>query len=277
MDKVHESTPSHILENAREAFRSDAANPSPLMRTYRGLRKQEILLSNEKKYITEGYIDVLPKIHDKNFIGLVNEKIVQRKQTAERSGQPYEKVKIVDIGYGKGVFLLDCNTEWGEDVELIGIGSDEYTKMTSLVLDELGGEASSEFAPTNKLLKKSGTRLVNGSVVDIRKLLGDNSADFIVSCYALTYVKYPGWEMIKKIYRTLKPDGIALLDYDHSGAGDIRAVEDYLNNNGYDFETTTDGVAFQKTILDINVPIRTVNIHTYPKEIKVSESGKRTT
>lgn len=250
VDNTEQQSPQEILLKSRakyEALKEDR------FQVGRGLLSKE-----DKEY---GYIDLLPTFQGKNFIQLVNNEIQKRKQELAKTGSPYKKVTIVDIGYGKGFFLLDCRKIWGDDVELIGYGTSEYTKEpeTSTLDSIVEGENNSV---TAELLTKSGIKLVEGDVIDIRKNLGDNTADFIVTCNALIYVNYPQWEVFKKIYRTLRQNGIALIDSILGLLDQEEDTYDYLNRLGYNFELSDSpqglhGTAFQKTFPDINIPIGT--------------------
>lgn len=262
-------TPGEIVFKVRKSFQREVdRSPNQVLgfmfTTFRGLNSYDIFFPDGNKLWVEGYLDVLPKFHDKDFVQLVDEEIGRREQQARSNGKPFEKAVIVDIGYGKGFFLSDCRKKWQEKVVLVGLGTDLYTKTTT------GVKGLAQIPPTEQKLQEDGVRLINGNVIDIRKLLGDNFADFVVESKTLMHVSYPSWEMVKKVYRTLKPRGIALLDL-NPGAHMIPLAVDYLNKNGYDFEAT-EGVAFRKTQPDISVPVRTVNLGGYPNSLIFPDS-----
>lgn len=256
-------SPLGMLQHERDRFNEEVANPDRIFITYRGLRRWYPNIGQEENTGAEGYLDVLPKLGGKDLAQLVNEKIEERELT-DRSP---DGVRIVDVGYGKGKFLLDCRKEWGSKIQIVGYGTDVYTKV------EPGIKA--EIPPTDADLIKASAKLVEGNVVDIRTKLDDNFADFIVSSNALMYVSYPQWELVKKIYRVLKPGGIALLDYGmEDGAeilGSLQPVFGYLKNRGYVFEAGVRGLAFRKTNPDINVPIWTSR-GSLRRELKISSS-----
>ncbi|OGH24291.1 MAG: hypothetical protein A3B47_00810 [Candidatus Levybacteria bacterium RIFCSPLOWO2_01_FULL_39_24] len=254
-----EYSPLGILNKARNEFDKEVAHPASFI-TYRGLRKREIPILNGKIEKVEGYLDVLPTLEGKDFLQLVNDKIKER----ELARQSQEKVKVVDIGYGTGEFLFDCRKEWQDKVQIIGYGTDVYTKTIKL--------NSEVIIPwRDKRLEKADVELIQGNVVDIRKKLGDNFADIIVSSMALMYVHYPEWELVKKIYRVLRPGGIALLDYTPTSLEMFHSILEYLEDKGYSFEVNK-GLAFQKTKQDINVPIRTINLNSLHSRLKISST-----
>lgn len=254
---LFECTPLGILNETRDEFDKEVVDPSSVM-TYRGLRKRDIPSLNGEIEKVQGYLDVLPTFEGKDFLQIVNDDMKEQ----EMSGHLQGKVKILDIGYGTGAFLLDCHEEWQDKVQLVGYGTDVYTKIPQKHLKAI-------IPRTDMDLKKAEIELIHGNVIDLRNKLGDNSIDFIVSSMALMYIHYPQWELIKKVYRVLKPNGVALLDYESNTANMLRPILGYLKDQGYIFEINKGGLAFQKTKPDINVPIRTANLDKLHTEFKV--------
>jgi ubiquinone/menaquinone biosynthesis C-methylase UbiE len=285
--------PAKVLAESRQNYQSELEDRQ-LFTTYRGLRKFEVKKEDHPKGLQllrwlkpkvapktsvepvvdpriyanlktlereqkeeEGYLDVLPTFEGRNFLELVTDLIQKRKDEAVKNGQSYEKVVIVDLGFGQGRFLLDCYEKWGDDVELIGYGTDRYTKQPATMQV---GLYTVEFPPTHQALLEAGIKTIEGNLVDLRQRLGDNQADLVVSSYALMYVQYPRWEMFKKIYRVLKPEGIAFLDQGLEFSElqfNPEKLSRELSENGYKFEFHPAKTSFQKTKSDIDVPIGT--------------------
>ena len=171
-------TPGKILEKTREDFRKEEQRKKVSFNVSRGLFPNETLH-------TEGYLDTLPTFEGSNLVQLVDSEIKKRKTEAQATGGPYHQVRIVDIGYGQGRMLLDCAKRWGNDIELIGYGTNHYTKMEAMAQD------GSKLPSTKDQLKSAGVQLIPGNIVDIRKVLGDNYADFLVCCNTFQWVNYP--------------------------------------------------------------------------------------
>jgi SAM-dependent methyltransferase len=256
-------TPSEILERVQMSYEEDCTSPNPFMGTIRGLYARDILLMNGQTENMEGYVQCLPRFYEKTFPSLVTGAIIKREIDSKKQGIPFERVRIVDLGYGKGIFLLDCDNKWKDKVELVGLGCEDYTRMDHSIVGY-------HVPPTYDQLMKAGVRLVEGNIIDCRRLLGDNFADFVVESNVLLHVNYPIWEMVKKVYRILKPGGIALLDSHSDGNRMMRKVRGYLREQGYDFEIDH-GIAFRKTRPDIKLPIRTVNFGGYPTSLRISK------
>ena len=265
-------TPLRILSNSRRQFTEQASNPKTSWYTHRGLRPRtlEHVASN---YISRetwiGYIDLLPTFEGKNIIELISGEIYSREEEARRTGILAEPVVIVDVGYGNGQFLLDSRKEWGDKVRLVGFGPSVYTRNEDRIWSQEIPNAQAILPPTEPALKESEVELVEGNVIDIRKILGDNFADFVVSSQTLKDIPYPQWELLKKLYRILKPSGVALLHYDYRAVEMISPILGYLLDNSYRFKAEEDGIAFKKTKDDITLPVRTINWNRDP-EIKIS-------
>lgn len=266
-------TPLGILSKSRRQFNEQASNPKTGWYTHRGLRPRT-LEHAVGDYVSRetwvGYIDLLPTFEGKNIIELVSGEIHSREEQARRTGILAEPVVIVDVGYGNGEFLLDSRKEWGDKVRLVGFGPSVYTRNEDRIWSRQVANAQAILPPTEPLLRESEVELVEGNVIDIRKILGDNFADFVVSSQTLKDIPYPQWELIKKLYRILKPSGVALLHYDYRAPKMLGPILDFLSENGYIFEAVEDGVSFRKTKDDIALPVRTIQWNHNPK-IKISE------
>lgn len=248
-------SPVNVIQNARKEFEKELVHPFTYTAA-RGLRSRSLNMSNGVLYELEGYLDTLPTFRGLRFDQLVKAEIMVRENKAISQNVPFEPVTIVDIGYGNGQFLLDCAEEWGNKVRLVGLGTNVYSKMDQE--RSFGTTGVHIIRATHQDLSDRGIELVDGNVIDIRKIFEDNFADFIVSSFALQYVDYPPWELLKKIYRTLKPAGIALLDYYSALCHCLKGAQKYLGDHKYEFEVGERSVAFKKTELDIALPIRTV-------------------
>lgn len=276
MERLDKPLPD-ILAIARSDFALDCKGyKRDAFYTYRGLQRDETTNSG----LLRGYLEWLPMLHDQDFIAVVDEKIADRNADTGNGS----KVRIVDIGYGDGRFLLQCRARWGDDVELYGYGTDAYAKTPSKLLNQFT-KSETYLPPTIDGLQNAGVHLVNGNFIDIRRELGDNFADVIVSVHALQHVYYPNWEKIKKIYRTLAPDGVALIN--NTGIKQNfpnQTLEAYLETNGYDFQFRTvrfwhephHDTAFRKTNPDLTVPIRSIGkvsdgtIHIWDASMEVA-------
>lgn len=266
-------TPSRILANSRSQFTEQASNPKTSWYTHRGLRPrtlEHIVGDYVSRETWIGYIDLLPTFEGENIIELINSEVHSREDEARRTGTFAEPVVIVDIGYGNGQFLLDSRREWGNKVRLVGFGPSVYTRNEDRIWSREIPNAQAILPPTEPALRESEVELVEGNAIDIRKILGDNFADFVVSSQTLKDIPYPQWELIKKLYRILKPSGVALLHYDYRAPKMLGPILDFLSENGYKFEAVGDGVSFRKTKDDIALPVRTIQWNQNPK-IKISE------
>jgi ubiquinone/menaquinone biosynthesis C-methylase UbiE len=241
-----EEPPGKILKDVVQDYEEEKGRGASF-NVSRGLYRNDTLH-------TEGYLDTLPTFEGSNFVQLVDFEIQKRKTEAQTTGEPYQRIRIVDVGYGQGRMLLDCFTKWGEDVELIGYGNDYYTKAEAMADDGL------KLPPTKDQIEHAGIRLVSGNIVDIRRELGDNCVDFLVCCNTLQWVNYPKWEMVKKFFRVLKDKGVALIDSVGIKIknGQQADLVTYLRNSGYSFEIGLMSISFKKEQEDISLPIRSV-------------------
>jgi SAM-dependent methyltransferase len=268
----YEHVPEWADDNARRRFDEDRANPSKFAVSYRGLRSR-ILPSWEngsfQEDCLEGYLDELPTLGGADFVSLVNAEIGKRREISLTTASQIESVVILDIGYGDGSFLLDCREEWGDKVRLVGLGASVYTRIerSRNTKDRVGEPVL--FPPTEKQIKEKGIELIEGNAVDVRNILGDAFADFIVSAYALMYVDYPPYELLRKIYSILKPAGVALLDYSPTAYARVETILTKLKMAGYEIELNHDGVAFRKTHDQLDPSIRTVDWGTPDSRIRV--------
>lgn len=259
-------SPIDVIHDAREMFETELTQ-TYTWTTFRGLRPRSFNMPNGLlPFNAEGYLDTLPTFTGLNFEQLVEAEITRREGKSRSQNIPFDPITIVDVGYGNGQFLLDCEKEWGNKVRLVGLGTDIYSKKGRRV-------GTHTIRATHQDLIGKGVELVNGNVVDIRKVLGDNYADIIVSSLAFEYVNYPPWELLKKIYRTLKPGGIALLDYSYVICHALKGAQKYLDDHNYEFEIGEDSVAFKKTEPDIALPIRTVG---WTGKLRLSIKGNLT-
>lgn len=244
---------------------------------YRGLTHNQF---NTK----ETYVDTLPTFHGKNIVELVDEEI-RRRQESAGTDKPIEPVTIVDIGFGRGEALLEMRERWGDKVRLIGYGSKAHTE-TPLMAGKL-----LLVPPTSRRIQRMGIEIVEGNIIDVRKNLqevyGEEfSADFILLSNVMQYVEYPRWELLKKLYRTLrlpekdKIGGILLANCFgniwYRNGKNSESIYSVLVNQGFDisYDSPKRTIALQRTILELPRRIRsrqftsnTSSIHvkmTYP-------------
>ena len=236
-------TPREYREQAETAFKAEVTNQAMITKMiYRGLDRDPGF---------EMYGDFLPRYGRKNVKEIIREKI-------DRAERP---VRIVDVGYGAGYFLLGCRKEYGDAVELVGYGTDIYTKVP------IPRNPGQPLEPSYDKLMDNNVRLVDGNIIDIRSILGDCAADVLVSVQTLSYVPYPKWELVKKLYRVVDQKGIGLLDMGpHSNPNyqmrtniPLSRMQKYLQNNKFRFEIDADdNVSFQRTEQDITLPIYSI-------------------
>lgn len=254
--------PLQVRSEQAESFRfndGEGANLSTYVTTRGLVNTGSNVPDSGHDYYPQGYNEVLPKFKDKTLIELIEER-VQRGETPT----------ILDLGYGHGNFLLDCRDVWQGSVNLQGYGSSTIPANERVKYGDVIQPA------TLTKLQEAGVELIDGDIMDLSTIYGHNRADLITSMYALMHVRYPQWELLKKVYRALKPGGIALLHWDRLGMSELEAfLGEYLKERGYSFEFGVNKVSFQKTEPDLDLPVRTARWHYFaPPELTIYDHTK---
>lgn len=208
------------------------------------------------------YAQALPSVRREkdqlNVISFIDQMILERKRAEREQGIPYQRISILDIGYGNGQDLLDAKNRWGDDVILVGFGPSFLTDI-----DGYDRQFNRRIHPTREALRESNVELVEGNVIDISEQLSGRQFDVIMSCNALQYSDYLLWPELTNIYSMLKPTGYAFLaiapeqifadmqgsaeglmqsviykllqELHQVSAGSIKNLEAHLQQKGYEF------------------------------------------
>jgi ubiquinone/menaquinone biosynthesis C-methylase UbiE len=257
--KLLQHKPQAAIERSRweyELFKEEAKSPVDSWVTFRTLYR------TWQTSECGSYLDHLPTFKSQNVIEVISELVKQK------AGQG--KVRVVDVGYGRGYALIDLVYEFGDEIELIGYGDSSYARKELNV--NIKGLPFVR-PPTSEKLSDFKVQLVEGDALDIRRVLGDNSVDVVISTFTLNNIFYPKWELIKKMYRVVKPGGYAFL-HGICPQTEQNDLGQYLSAAGYCFEFTKEEndnwgnwkTAFKKTTTDINVPVWSVG-HLYDEVV----------
>ncbi len=204
--------------------------------------------------------DLLPRLNGQKFEVWVEEELEKRRIEAKETGY-FRKLRIVDVGFGAGGFLLGCRERWNsKEIELIGYG-DKYIDPS---VDEIN------------LLEEREIKIIDGNICNIKDELGENSVDAVVSSFVLMHVEYPVFEIIKDIYSILRNKGHAyiytgglylvdegtdsIIKTENISEFELYRLEDYtqdkissyINKHGIPFYLRGVNIGFEKTNIDIN-------------------------
>lgn len=188
------------------------------------------------------YENYLPTFEQKTLTQVLQEKIQQVHSPQE--------VTYLDIGYGNGLALLEAKQRYGDVIAPIGYGTTYHSKVPYKDLDGI------VYSPTYDELITQNIKLIEGNVLDIRQMVPDNSIDVVSALHSIDYAQLPYWEVMKKIYRILKPGGIAFISNIY--ITNRNELQNYLQAQGYEFEVREDALSFRKTKSELPVEIRTV-------------------
>ncbi len=193
------------------------------------------------------YENILPRFQGKTIVEVLADKTETAQQKANQLGVPPERVKYLDIGYGNGFALLEASEN--ELIIPIGYGNSHLTEVEYKDLD------GTVHPPTQSELNVRRVQLIEGNVLDIGHNITGNSIDVISMEQVMHYTDLPYWEIIKRIYRLLKPGGVAFID--NTYFSNREELSSFLTAQGYSFEIGFDNISFQKTKPTLDVPIRT--------------------
>lgn len=158
------------------------------------------------------------------------------------------KLRILDVGCGEGNFLMELKQKFGDKIDANGINTFEYHN--------------------DQKLRKSN---INVEISDIDNFNSEEEFDLIVGVHSLQYTSNP-MSSLKKIYRILKPGGIAMIQPFPVNIADqiqrrkfISYLEDELDftistspyNHEYLIPPTNIwyGISFQKTKSHLYLPL----------------------
>lgn len=203
-----------------------------------------------------GYENYLPTFKGKPFIDIVEDKL-----TTQPTDQP---LTIVDIGCGNGTFLVECAWRWPGQVKCIGITTQEYPNEFL----ERERQAKLHGEQYNEAVDSVG--IVKADAMDIVSLMGCGNVDIAVAMQSFRYFADP-WMALKRVYSTLKDDGVCLIDstnfnlsnsndpYDHNRIMNEVIMADYLRK-AYGMEFFAGDkfppLSFKKTSPRLSLPIR---------------------
>lgn len=225
-----------ILESSDRAFE----NPSNEVIT-RGLRPSEGTRVSEGN---ESYLDILPTYDGKDFIQILTEEIEERKK---EGGGP---VRILDIGGGAGIAMLDLRDEFTpEELEIVIIGNEKHTQ-TELDDNQRGVRRDS----TANELSDRNINFIHTNFLRAHRDIGTRSFDVVVACYSLNWIDYSPYAIFKKVWRQLVPGGVAFLapfsgDIALIGQKDsnVENLWSYLNSNcDAGIEMNGGGISFKR-------------------------------
>ena len=135
----------------------------------------------------DGYNQSLPQWNGQNVQEVIQTLV---------DGMPDDtKVNLLDLGCGRGDFLLDSEFVWEERVSLDGLTTYPYDENRLF---------------TQEGLLSDGIRKLVGDVQNLPRFFPKNSYDVLVSCAMFPYVADP-WSVLKKMYDALKPQGYGFI------------------------------------------------------------------
>jgi len=130
-----------------------------------------------------GYNQSLPQWNGQNVQEVI--------QSLVDDAESVTQVHVLDLGCGRGDFLIDSEYVWEERVGLDGLTSNPYDDLSMFNQDQL---------------LSSGVRKLVGDAQNLPRFFPKNSYDVVVSCEMFPYVADP-WSVLKKMYDALKPQG----------------------------------------------------------------------
>jgi len=242
---MYESVSPNRIRTLRKEALARSGYSSDMPYVSRGMQKKFVQSGG---YI-EGYDQFLPLFQGMNIAEFIDSKMIQ-------SAEP---VRILDVGCGRGSFLLDCKERWENKVECVGISAHDITNR-SYPEFSLDGEISQATAPA---LKDRDIKIVIGDAQSLtRALQRDNvngKFDVVVSASSMLYFSDP-FAAIKGMYDVLDADGVAFIDgFPHVSMSysDREDLENYLRDE-YGFVIYYNHMAFQKKRPHLHLPLRYV-------------------
>lgn len=185
----------------------------------------------------ETYAGYLPRYQDKNLLDILTQK-----------GKEEDALTLVDLGCGKGQFLLDL-ARLVPPMELVGITSYPYHEQSS---------------SHRTHLKEYDVQIHIGDMQKVKEIIQPSTVDIVTSVFAFDYLADPWWGL-KQAYDIVKPGGIGLiagfplvesLKFQKPA---VTQVRDYLSAR-YGMEITTypnnfTQISFEKQKPHLTVPL----------------------
>lgn len=170
------------------------------------------------------------------------------------------QINILDIGCGRGIFLLDCKKKWDERVSTTGISSFPYDRV-DYSYTKRNLDVAVPHDPTHETLIAAGVDYILGDAQGVATFYDNgltNKFDLVVSAYTFQYFadQLAG---LKGAYSALKKGGTAFLTTSFLSniwrADDGEELKRYLMEH-YGFKFTSGFVTFQKHRDLLHLPVR---------------------
>lgn len=192
-----------------------------------------------------GYTQLLPLIDGENVIQII-----------ESRAQTGQKVKIMDVGCGRGRFLIDCKIKWGDKVECTGVTAFPYHQAT-----------------TQEELQRLAIAIEIADAQSLPRNFAGEKFDIVVSTYTAIHVT-DALAMLKGIYWILKPDGVALIHRFPiwTVEGDKKFMQLLEDQYAVHFSETPRGggvdIAFRKNAPRLSLPVVYSHIEHHVDDFK---------
>lgn len=220
-----------------------------------GSYKTDRSLVGRKEANRETYAGYLPSYEGKNLLDILN-----------RKAQTEDPVTLLDLGCGKGQFLLDL-ARHAPHLHLTGITSYPYHQ-----------ESPSHV----RNLDQHDIKIHVADIQDLKRVIPSNSVDVATSVFAFGYLADPWWAL-KQTYDILKPGGIGLF-YGFPLADSLKSqkpvldqVAHYLKEQ-YGMEITIYGINSTQMSFEKNKPHLTLPLsYSKKKHITMVQGQKNIT
>lgn len=177
---------SEVIHLQTQAFIKSQRSPSYELK--RGLFRDNFTLMNGVESFNLGYTDLLPEIDSMPLSDWINLKAKSRRIFLN-------KLSILDVGCGEGVFLHQIKRKHNSKVECHG--------LTAYVSQNL----------SRRILEKPGeVNIVQGDMHDLSSLFTTNYYDLVTGCYSIQYSVSP-FTVLEGMHKVLKLGGVAVLNY----------------------------------------------------------------
>lgn len=237
-----------LINSVRDSFE----NPGDWSTTRRLKRPDNEAWSTRN----EGYLDILPRFDDRDFIAHLVDKINDQGSAS-----------LLDIGTGAGIALLDLRKKFPDPSKLRIVGLGNRKEIQEWARDIPRGVF---VLNPEQELESANIEFIHANFPDAYKTLKQDSFDVITAVYSLDWINYPSYSLVKKVWRLLKHNGIAFIGpfefHLKNKSGHLIKGSDYLKSEyGLNFQTYPGAVSFkktQRTLPDIfshssgNIPVR---------------------
>lgn len=169
------------------------------------------------------------------------------------------KISLLDVGCGRGDFLVDCKDIWGKKIDAFGVTAFPYHLASGDLIKEK--------------INKAGVQIVVGDAQSLSSTLHRKKFlqefDIITSVWTFDYLR-DSLAALKGVYNSLKPGGLALINWEsrdgasrpgnlYFGDSDFHKLENYLRNYGIHFVVKDDkgikGVGIRKSRDRLTLPV----------------------